>query len=155
MPPWRSQAWVFSAATSEIEGKAGYPAGLACIVRMDNLLSYEHRRQPVASRSTFLRRLSQNGLVAIGVILFSLIIGMVGYHGTENMNWVDAFVNAAMILSGMGPVTTLQTDGGKIFAGLYAIYSGLLIVGIASLILAPVFHRVLHSFHVEDSGGKG
>jgi hypothetical protein len=75
---------------------------------------------------------------------------MAGDLGFEGMGLVDAFANAAMILSGMGPLTPLQTDGGKIFAGLYAIASGLLIFGVAGLVLAPVFHRLLHRFHVDD-----
>ena len=85
------------------------------------------------------------------VIAFALGMGMVGYRTFEGMSWVDAFVNAAMILSGMGPVSSLQTTGGKIFAGCYALFSGLAFVAILGIIFAPVFHRFLHRFHVEEA----
>ena len=77
---------------------------------------------------------------------------MAGYHGCEKMPWLDAFLNAAMILSGMGPVGTLQTDAGKFFAGCYALYSGLALVTSVAIIFAPIIHRFLHKFHLEDSG---
>ena len=80
----------------------------------------------------------------------ALGIGMAGYHFIENMGWVDAFVNAAMILSGMGPVATLQTDAGKIFAGCYALFSGLMFITVTGIVLAPVAHRALHKFHLES-----
>jgi hypothetical protein len=117
---------------------------------MRRLLRYEHKRQPLVSNRQFIQRVGRSGIIAIAVIVAGLAIGMAGYQAFEDMSFVDAFVNAAMILSGMGPLAPLKTDGGKIFAGLYAILSGLLIFGIAGLILAPVFHRLLHSFHVED-----
>ena len=85
------------------------------------------------------------------VIALALGIGMVGYRTFEGMSWVDAFVNAAMILSGMGPVSSLQTNGGKIFAGCYALFSGLAFIAILGIIFAPVFHRFLHRFHVEEA----
>jgi hypothetical protein len=88
--------------------------------------------------------------LGVAVIVASLGIGMIGYHGFEKMAWVDAFVNAAMILSGMGPVATLQTDGGKIFAGCYALFSGISLIAILGIIFAPVVHRFLHKFHLED-----
>ena len=119
---------------------------------MKHLFYFEPRHAPLASPQRFSTRLLRSGAWAAGVIIVALAIGMAGYIGFEGMSLVDAFVNAAMILSGMGPVTVLKTDGGKIFAGLYAIFSGLLIFGVAGLILAPVYHRLLHRFHVEDSG---
>jgi len=85
------------------------------------------------------------------VIAFALGLGMVGYRTCEGMSWVDAFVNAAMILSGMGPVSSLQTTGGKIFAGCYALFSGLAFIAILGIIFAPVFHRFLHRFHEEEA----
>ena len=84
------------------------------------------------------------------VIAVSLGIGMIGYHVFEKLPWIDAFLNAAMILSGMGPVATLQTDAGKIFAGCYALFSGLALIAILGIIFAPVVHRFLHKFHLED-----
>jgi hypothetical protein len=75
---------------------------------------------------------------------------MIGYHHFEHMDWVDAYVNASMILSGMGPVSVLQTEGGKIFAGSYALFSGIAFLVVIAIIIAPVFHRFMHKFHIED-----
>jgi hypothetical protein len=125
---------------------------------MDKLLRFEHRRQPMASRRTFLRRIGRNLVVALIAIGASLVVGTVGYYALEPttpMNsWIAAFGRAAMILSGMGPYGEPQSEGGKIFAGLYALYAGLLLIGTSGLILAPIFHRVLHSFHVEDDDAE-
>ena len=79
---------------------------------------------------------------------------MLGYHWLEHMRWIDAFANAAMILSGMGPIDPLKTDGGKLFAGLYAIYSGLAVIIIAGVVFAPVVHRFLHRFHLDLDSRK-
>ncbi len=117
---------------------------------MRHLFHFEQRHEPLASSTTFSSRLTRNALLAFGVIVASLVIGMAGYMRFEHMGLVDAFANAAMILSGMGPLTPLVTNGGKIFAGLYAIASGLLLFAIAGLILAPVYHRILHRFHVDE-----
>ncbi|MBC8038326.1 MAG: hypothetical protein H7X89_14025 [Rhizobiales bacterium] len=121
---------------------------------MKSLFHYEHRREPVAPAARFSSRLARNASWALGIIVVVLAIGMAGYMGFEGMGAVDAFANAAMILSGMGPLTPLTTDGGKVFAGLYAIACGLLIFGIAGLVLAPVFHRLLHRFHVDERADK-
>jgi hypothetical protein len=75
---------------------------------------------------------------------------MLGYHELESLPWVDSFLNASMLLGGMGPVDMPHTEGGKLFAGLYALYSGMLFLVLAAMVLAPVFHRVLHRFHLED-----
>lgn len=83
------------------------------------------------------------------IILASLAIGMAGYHFLEKMSWLDAFVSAAMILSGMGPVGSLQTTAGKFFAGCYALYSGLALITTIGVVFVPVFHRFLHKFHLE------
>ena len=111
---------------------------------------YEHHTRPLMPRPQFFRRLAKSIAMGSGVIIVSLIIGVVGYHHLETMNWVDAFANAAMILSGMGPLTPLTTDSGKIFAGCYALYSGLALVTTIGIIFAPVLHRFLHKFHLED-----
>ena len=112
---------------------------------------FERRGQPVASRRKFLIRM----LVAIGLwmvlTIVGLAIGIAGYAAFEGMSFVDAYVNAAMILSGMGPVGELKTTGGKLFAGSYAILSGLIIVIATGFVLAPIFHRILHRFHVETT----
>jgi hypothetical protein len=87
---------------------------------------------------------------AAAPIALSLAIGMVGYVELEGLSWTDAFLNAAMLLGGEGPIWEPRTEGGKLFAGCYALFSGLLLVALAAYLLAPVFHRVLHRFHWED-----
>ena len=113
---------------------------------------FEHHTKPLLPRRIFYRRVAKNFGFGFLFILFSLGIGMAGYHGFEKMPWLDSFLNAAMILSGMGPVGTLQTDAGKIFAGCYALYSGLALIAIVGIVFAPVIHRFLHKFHLEDEG---
>ncbi len=117
---------------------------------MRRLFNYEKKNEPVASSWVFLSRLTRNAVWALMVVTVSLAIGCAGYMGFEGMSLIDAFNNAAMILSGMGPVSPLNTAGGKIFAALYAIASGLLLFVVAGLMMAPVYHRILHRFHVED-----
>jgi hypothetical protein len=113
------------------------------------LLRYESRHEPLLPRRAFARRLARNFTVASALIAISLAVGMAGYHFLEDMGWLDAFANAAMILSGMGPLEQLKSPGGKLFAGLYALYSGLAVIVATGILIAPVFHRMLHSFHVE------
>ncbi len=87
--------------------------------------------------------------MALILICVSLFIGMLGYHALENLSWIDAFLNAAMLLGGMGPVNAPITVAGKLFAGLYALYCGLAVIFVAGLLLAPLLHRFLHKFHLE------
>jgi hypothetical protein len=115
---------------------------------------YEHRTKPLLPRKVFYQRLARHAALGVAVIVISLGIGMVGYHGLEKLPWIDAFLNAAMILSGMGPVATLQTNAGKLFAGCYALFSGIALISILGIIFAPVVHRFLHKFHLEDEGRK-
>ena len=114
------------------------------------ITSFERRRQGLVSR----RRFADRMLKAIGLwcilAVVGLAIGMAGYAGFEGMSLADSYVNAAMILSGMGPMGELKTTAGKIFAGSYAIFSGLLLIIATGFVLAPIFHRVLHHFHVES-----
>ncbi len=112
---------------------------------------FEHRRQPVISRRKFLARMFIAVALWIVLTIVGLVIGIAGYAGFEGMSFVDAYVNAAMILSGMGPMSELKTTAGKVFAGSYAIFSGLIIVIATGFVLAPIFHRVLHRFHVETA----
>lgn len=113
------------------------------------MFNFEKRKQPVASRRVFYARLTRNLLLSLGVVAVSLVFGTWGYRHFERMDMLDAFTNASMILSGMGPLDELHTPGGKIFASLYAIASGLLLFALAGLILAPIYHRILHRFHVD------
>jgi len=110
---------------------------------------YERHSQPLLSRRLFARRVAGSFATGASIIIVSLSVGMLGYHWLEHMRWIDAFANAAMILSGMGPIDPLKTDGGKLFAGLYAIYSGLAVILIAGVVFAPVVHRFLHRFHLD------
>ena len=111
---------------------------------------FEHHTKPLLPRKVYYRRLALHIIFGVLVIAAALGIGMIGYHGFEKLPWLDAFLNAAMILSGMGPVATLQTDAGKIFAGCYALFSGIALITIMGIIFAPVVHRFLHKFHLED-----
>jgi hypothetical protein len=114
-----------------------------------SLTTFERRRDKLVPAPIFVRRM----LRAIGlwfvIVGVGLIIGIAGYAGFEGLSLVDAYLNAAMILSGMGPAVELKTTGGKVFAGTYAIFSGLLIIIATGFVLAPIFHRVLHKFHLE------
>lgn len=112
--------------------------------------SFEHITEPLAGQAHFFRRLGANVALALAFIAVSLAVGMAGYHWLGGLGWVDAFLNASMILSGMGPVDALQGDAAKLFAGCYAIYSGLLVVATSALIFAPILHRLLHRLHVKD-----
>jgi hypothetical protein len=105
--------------------------------------------KPLLSHSEFFKLLLRNVSFGILMIVLALGVGMQGYHHYENMTWVDAFCNASMILSGMGPVSTLQTDGGKIFAGFYALFSGLSFIVIMGVIFAPIFQRFFHKMHLD------
>ena len=108
---------------------------------------YETRKQSPLPRALFVRRVFLHFAIATGLLVGSLAIGMAGYMYYESLAWRDAFLNAAMLLGGMGPVDAPKTDGGKIFAGLYALYAGLLILITAGVVLTPLLHRILHKFH--------
>ena len=108
---------------------------------------YESRRQPVIPREHFFRRLRRHFLLAAGFLAGSLAAGMAGYRYFEGLPWLDSFLNASMLLGGMGPVDPPKTDGGKFFAGCYALYSGLFFLVTAAIVFAPVLHRLLHKFH--------
>jgi hypothetical protein len=111
---------------------------------------FEHRAMPVLSFRAFAARMTVFAAAAVAVTAAALGAGMWGYHHYEGLPWLDAFLNAAMILGGMGQVDVLRTPGGKLFAGLYALACGFVLIAVSGLFLAPVFHRVLHRFHVPD-----
>jgi hypothetical protein len=106
---------------------------------------FEHHSEPLATQAEFARRMLRYGLVTAGIILFSLVAGMLGYHYLESLSWIDSLLNASMILGGMGPVNALQTNAGKIFASFYALYSGIIL----GILVTPIFHRFMHRFHLE------
>jgi hypothetical protein len=113
------------------------------------LLRFESKHQPLLNRGAFAKRFAVNFGTALLLIVVSLLAGMAGYNYFEGMDWIDAFANASMILSGMGPLNPLQTPGGKLFAGFYSLYSGLALIAAIGIILAPVVHRLFHRFHLE------
>jgi hypothetical protein len=110
---------------------------------------FEHRKQPLLTPGEFFIRQLIYLLVAFGIIAGSLAMGILGYHFFENLPWIDSLVNAAMLLGGMGPVNELHTNAGKLFASFYALYSGIVFLVSVGVILAPLYHRFLHRFHLE------
>ena len=111
---------------------------------------YEHRSEPVLPREKFLRRVARHGGVSVLIIVLSLGIGTAGYHVFGELGWIDALLNASMILTGMGPVNILTTNGAKLFASFYALYSGIVFLAATGVFLAPLVHRVLHTLHAEE-----
>jgi NhaP-type Na+/H+ or K+/H+ antiporter len=116
---------------------------------------YEHHTQPLLPRARFLRRLALHGLAAGGVVAGALGLGVLGYHLLEGLPWIDALLNASMILGGMGPVDTLHTAAGKLFASLYSLFSGIVFLVTAGILVAPVAHRFLHRLHLNGDKGDG
>ena len=114
------------------------------------MFSFEHRDEPVLPLRQFVLRMLLHLAIAALIIGGSLAVGIVGYHLTEGFGWLDSLLNASMILSGMGPADALKTPSGKVFASLYALYSGLALITIAGLLLVPAAHRLLHKFHFES-----
>jgi hypothetical protein len=113
---------------------------------------FESRSKPLLPRRDFYLRLARSAATALGVIAVSLAIGVVGYHRLAGLAWVDALLNASMILGGMGPVDLLHTGTAKVFASLYALFSGFALISSVSVVLAPVFHRFIHRFHLDEEG---
>jgi len=109
---------------------------------------FEHHSEPLLPRKEFLLRILHSASFSMLLVLTSLAIGMLGYHWLEGLSWIDAFLNAAMLMGGMGPVNAPLSVGGKLFAGLYALYCGLMLILVAGLLFAPVVHRSLHKFHL-------
>lgn len=110
----------------------------------------ESRRQRPLSPAEFRRRLGGYVFAAVVLVAAALGIGMAGYHVLEGLGWIDAFLNASMILGGMGPVSPLRTDAGKLFAGFYALFAGLVFLAVIGLVFAPLIHRLLHKFHFDE-----
>ena len=110
---------------------------------------FEHKQKPLLPFRAFVSRQLRFTAFALLLILVSLFMGMAGYHGIAGLSWVDAFYNASMILTGMGPVDPMHTTGAKVFAGTYALFSGVVFLSTAAVLLAPVVHRLLHRLHME------
>jgi hypothetical protein len=114
-------------------------------------LRFEKRSEKLLEANAYYRRQALFVLIAFGFLVISLAIGMLGYHYYENLTWLDAFLNAAMIMGGMGPVNAFKTESGKLFAGIYALYSGLGLLATIGVIVAPLLHRFFHYFHMDQS----
>ena len=112
-------------------------------------MNFERHHEPLLPSELFIRRLARWSAVAGAILLGSLALGVCGYHFFEGLPWIDALLNASMILGGMGPVAPIRTTAGKLFASFYALYSGLATISVAGVLLAPLVHRFLHKFHVE------
>lgn len=115
---------------------------------------YEHRQQPLVSWHRFLLRFARHVAGASLLVLVSLAMGMLGYHAFERLSWVSSFLNSAMLLGGMGPVDAPRTTDGKLFAGIFALYAGLVFIVVGGFLMAPVLHRILHRLHLEDDEAK-
>ena len=117
--------------------------------RITRMAKHHSRHKPLPSRAVFARHVGRNTILAAAILAVSLGIGMAGYHGLEGLSWLDAFLNASMILAGMGPVGELHTPGGKFFAGCYALFSGVAFLTTAAIMLAPITRRFLHRMHLD------
>ena len=113
---------------------------------------FEGKGEPLAPWPRFVERMTSHLALALGVTAFSLAVGSLGYHYLAQAPWVDAFLNASMLLGGMGPVGDIPTTAGKLFASFYALYSGLVFIAVSGIVLGPALHRLLHKFHVPDEG---
>jgi hypothetical protein len=111
---------------------------------------YESKSKPLLPIHLFYRRVLKNIVFASGILAICLIIGLIGFHYTANASWIDAFHNSSMLLSGMGPVINIESNGGKIFSSLYALFSGVVFITNIGIILAPIMHRLYHRLHLEE-----
>jgi hypothetical protein len=118
-------------------------------------MSFERRNQRLLPRHLFFQRMARWGVAAAIVLLGSLAFGVCGYHFLESLPWIDSLLDASMILGGMGPVDPIRTTAGKLFASFYALYSGLAIIAVVGILIAPVAHRLFHKFHIETSDDSG
>jgi hypothetical protein len=115
---------------------------------------YEHLSKPLLPRRKFYTRVFLHFLSGFSLILFSLLIGILGYHYAERLSWIDSFLNASMILSGMGPANQIHTDEGKIFASIYSLFSGIIFLASVGIFFVPVYHRFIHKFHLAGADDK-
>ena len=111
---------------------------------------FERKHDKLASRPVFLKRVAVSFVIASGLIMVALFIGISGYHWLAELRWIDALLDASMILGGMGPVHELRSDCAKVFASAYALFSGLVFIGVMAIVLSPIVHRMLHRFHADE-----
>lgn len=118
------------------------------------MFDFESRKDPLASSEKFLARLMN--CIGFGILFMSmvLLIGMLGYHFIEDMSWINAFTNSALTLADMGLITPVTTDAGKIFAGIFALLSGLIFFSVIGIIFAPIIHRIFHKFHLNSDSDE-
>ena len=119
---------------------------------LKRLFRFEHRKQPLLSQQSFVKRLVFAAVLSTVLLAVWTLVGMIGYHALAGLGWVDAFLNSAMIVGGMGPVDILNNQPAKVFAGFYAILSGVIFLSVFGLLIGPVFHRFLHRFHLDSDG---
>lgn len=112
---------------------------------------FERKTQPLAPWPVFLRRVTKNALFTLAILAFSLALGTLGYCHFGSLSWVDGLLNASMILTGMGPVDRMETTSGKLFSSGYALYSGVAFLTVVAVLMAPIYHRFIHHFHLEDT----
>ena len=115
---------------------------------------FKHTHARLAPFSVFVKRLGISIIISVFLILVALVIGIAGYHWIADFNWVDSLLNASMILGGMGPVDKLQTTGAKIFASIYALFCGVVFIGVMGVVISPILHRMLHRFHIDEGDVK-
>jgi hypothetical protein len=120
----------------------------------DRLFNFEHRSKPLITRKAYFKRQFRFLLYALILLTFSLGIGMIGYKVCTGMSWMDAFLNASMILTGMGPIDVMKTPGAKLFAGSYALFSGVIFLSTVAVMFAPLVHRLLHLMHIDEADEK-
>ena len=116
---------------------------------------FENKNEPLATKAVFITRLLFSFLISLLVIAVSLGVGTWGYHFFGDLTWIDALLNAAMILTGMGPVDPMKSVGGKLFATFYCLFSGIIFLTLMAIVLAPIHHRFLHAFHLVDEDDRG
>ncbi len=112
---------------------------------------FEHRHEKLAPRSVFIKRLARSFGIICGLLFIALLLGISGYHWIAGLSWVDSILEASMILGGMGPVNPLTKTSAKLFASAYALFSGVMFIGLVGILLTPVVHRILHKFHIEKT----
>ncbi len=115
---------------------------------------FEQHSAPLLPRRVFLRRMARHGVFALVLLAVSWAAGAIGFHALAGQTWIDAQLNAAMLLGGMGPVGEIRSDAGKVFASFYALYAGLAFIAVGAVLLAPIAHRLLHHFHVDQDRPK-